>query len=176
MPVSTRAKRWLWVGGIAFVVLGIPAIIFGPTIVDLWPTISEAIKEPEMHEYTGTTTKNLKAMHTAFTQFHDSEERYPDATKWMDEVKNYIKTGDLTEEEAAKKLMNPRFGTKAGQYGFAMNSELSKKYKGDIKDPKTILVYETSDLKRNASGKPGKLSQTDAGIGITISGDIVPLP
>lgn len=177
MPeMSKRKKVTLGCLGL-FLLVFIPAAIFyGPALVDLYPEIREVTKDPEQRQYQGTTRDNLKAIHTAIMQFHDSEERFPDPAKWMDEMENYLETADLAEGEAAKKLINPAVAKSVGEYGFAMNKALGNKYKGDIKDPKTILIFESKDTKRNASGDPTALKPDGGGEGITISGDLVPIP
>jgi len=60
-----------------------------------------------------------------------------------------------------------------------MNDAASGKYKGDLKDPKTILIFDSSDTSRNAHGDPKKLLPTPprpgGNLGITVDGSIVKL-
>lgn len=135
--------------------------------------------QPTMRKYQGSNVENLKAIWTAMKLFHQSEEQYPDSTKWMDDIKMRLRTNDLTAADAMKKLVNPLLAGKAGtDYGYAMNDAASKKYMGDIKDPKTILVFNSTDAKWNAHGDPKKLGSKDPNKGdkgITIDGTVVDL-
>ena len=97
----------------------------------------------------------------------------------MDAIKNYGAASDLAKGEADKRFVTPAMQGKAGQYGYAMNDAASGKYKGDIKDPKTPLIFDSSDTSRNAHGNPKKLmpSPTRAGgnLGIAVDGTILKL-
>jgi hypothetical protein len=111
-------------------------------------------------------------MHTAAELFHSSEDMYPKADKWMDDLLIRLQTQNLKKGEAERKLKRPDLEKEPDQYGFAINSAVAGKYKGDIKDPKTILIFESKDTKKNAVGDP-KTEGKPNGSGITISGGIV---
>ncbi len=112
-------------------------------------------ERPVPKEYQGTSMDNLRALRTALMLYHTSEERFPEATGWMDAIEPLLNTADLKPGEAVKKLHRPDLAP--GDYGYALNSACGGKFKDDIdgKD-KAILVFESKDPKRNAHGDPGK--------------------
>ncbi len=124
--------------------------------------------------YKGDVDDRLKAMQTAAELFHSSEDMYPKPEKWMDDLLVRLQTQNLKKGEAEKKLKRPDLEATPDQYGFAINSAVAGKYKGDIKDPKTILVFESKETKKNAVGDP-KTDGKAGGEGITLSGKIVKL-
>ncbi len=124
--------------------------------------------------YKGDIRDRLKAMQTAADLYHSSEDSYPKAEKWMDDLLIRLQTQNLKKGEAEKKLKRPDLDTTPDQFGFAINTAVAGKYKGDIKDPKTILIFESKDTKKNAAGDP-KADGKPSGEGITISGEIVKL-
>ncbi len=101
-----------------------------------------------MRKYEGTSGDNLRAIHTALMLYHDNEDKFPEANGWMDAIEKQLKTNDLTVEEAAKKLQNPATGT----FGYSINEAIAGKYKGDLKDPKVLIVYESRSGKKNDHG------------------------
>ena len=124
--------------------------------------------------YQGDVKDRLKAMHTAADLYNKSEDMYPKADKWMDDLLIRLQTQNLKPGEAEKKLKRPDLDAKPDQYGFAINAAVAGKYKGDIKDPKTVLIFESKDTKKNQAGDP-KADGKPGGEGITISGEIVKL-
>jgi hypothetical protein len=60
-----------------------------------------------------------------------------------------------------------------------MNDLASGKYKGDIKDKKTPLLFDSSDTSRNAHGDPAKLlpkpPRPGGNVGIAVDGTILKL-
>jgi hypothetical protein len=141
-----------------------------PTLRDLWPFLFGR-DDPEI-SYKGTSIDNLKAMHTALNLYHDSEGQYPEASGWMDAIKARIKTADLKKGEEEKKLIRPALLGKEGQYGYAMNDAASGKYKDDIKDPKTPLIFESTETGKNAHGDP-KTAKRPHGVAIAVDGTIL---
>ena len=97
----------------------------------------------------------------------------------MDSIKNRIQTGDMSEAEATKKLVDPTLEGKAGAFGYAMNDAAAEKYKGDLKDPKMPLIFMSSVTTRNAHGDPAKLAPNPPRRGgnyaITVDGTILKL-
>lgn len=162
-------SRWILA---AVAIIGVAACIW------LWPAIRAVMKiglpnGPEMHKYEGTNRDNLNAIRLALVLYHENEDRFPDASGWMDAIEKQIKTNDLTPEEAAKKLHNPNVKSPGPDaYGYAINDAVAGKYRGDIKDQKTVMVYETDDLARNAHGDPKKAPR---GTGIALDGTILNL-
>jgi len=83
----------------------------------------------------------------------------------------------MTQLEAEKKFHDPTIEN-PGEYGFALNSALSGKYLGDVKNPNTtILIYTSKNLQKNASGNPtADVAEPVRGgenLGITVSGEVI---
>jgi hypothetical protein len=166
-----RSRRGCRTGCLVVSVLLIAGLAWlFPTVRDLWPLLFGA-KDPEL-TYQGTSIDNLKALHTAMTLYHDSEGQFPDASGWMEAIKPRIAQADLKKGEAEKKLIRPALLGKEGQYGYAMNDAASAKYKDDIKDPKTPLIFESTETGYNAHGDPAKLRRP-SGVAIAVDGTIL---
>jgi hypothetical protein len=72
---------------------------------------------------------------------NDYDDRFP-AGRWYDELMPYTKTH----------LQCPQVPATQDSVGYAFNSRLERKKAGDIRDPdRTVLVFESSNLLRNAS-------------------------
>jgi hypothetical protein len=135
--------------------------------------IQSAMDSGESRTYTASREANLKAIYTALNLYQDSEGAYPLANGWMDAIGSRIRTTDMSEAEAAKKLQRPDLShPKANQFGYAINDAVAGKFKGDLKDKKTILIFETSDLTKNAHGTPETQKKH---LAISINGDLVKL-
>lgn len=143
----------------------------------------------EMRIYQGTAEDNLHAIQVALMQYHDSEGAFPPAADWMDKISPYLKTADLTEEDSQKKLRNPLV-TEANPlgFGFAYNDEVAGKFVSNSddgqKDPHsvdggTVLVFDSSDLTKNAHGNPVQLAPNPErggkNIGVTVGGKVAGL-
>ncbi|MBX3096918.1 MAG: hypothetical protein KF812_08650 [Fimbriimonadaceae bacterium] len=136
----------------------------------LWQVAAVAISakragffDPQVKaEWTADREENLKALHTAMKLYMQSEGALPPAESWSDAVRLRLKTADLTEEEAAKKLMQPD-----GKGGYGYNESLAGKYFDDL-DPLTIVIYETEKADLNQHGSPPA-----SGHAITVSGEVV---
>lgn len=160
--MTKRKKGCLITAGIFLAVISYIGFRFGPdTLVFLRGGFLEKV---EMRSYTGDDAANLNAMHAALMLYHDSEGQFPLATGWMDAIQGRLKTRDLTDAEAAKKLRRP--GAPAGEYGYAMNEAYSGKYVDDVKDRTAPLLYVTEQKSRNAKGD-GKSDRA----GLAISGE-----
>lgn len=157
-----------------FVVLAILIGITPPgkAIQDLWRNgaIQAFVFPPAKTKYRAGHEANLKAMHTALMLYHDSEGQFPAANGWMDAIQPRIATSDLAQGEAQKKLVRPDLADKANEFGYALNAKAAGKYKDDVGDGKTILLYESKQTGRNASGDP---SADRSGMGVAIDGTIV---
>ncbi len=124
-------------------------------------------------KYNVSREANLKAIYTALMLAHDSDGQFPPAKEWMDAIKTRLRTTDLPESEAIQKLQNPTIPAKPGVWGYALNSKLAEKFKGDIKNPDTTpLVFESKNTEWNASGDPEK-DRESAGWAISVSGKII---
>lgn len=137
------------------------------------------LDKTEERKYEASTRANLTAIYKGMKLFHESEGQYPKAAQWMDAIKNRIQTGDMSEAEAAKKLVDPGLKGKAGAYGYAMNDAASEKYEGDLKDKKMPLIFMSSDTALNAHGDPSKLApnppRPGGNFAVTVDGSIVRL-
>jgi hypothetical protein len=172
--MSRRKKilRWSLLGGAAAIIGG-SFTPQGKAIRTLVATLTQKdISGTEA--YKGDIKDRLIAMHTAAELFHSSEDSYPKAEKWMDDLLIRLQTQNLKKGEAERKLKRPDIEAIQGQYGFAMNKEVAGKYKGDIKDPSMILIYESTNTYKSAVGDP-KGDGKAGGEGITVSGEIVKL-
>jgi hypothetical protein len=74
----------------------------------------------------------------------------------------------MSKAEAEKKLVRPGL---ASGFGYAMNDATSGKFKGDLKDPLTVLVYESKSTIKNAHGSPSG----EKGLAVTVSGKVLSL-
>lgn len=182
---KTIVKRVVW-GIVAAVVL-----FGGWWIYNAFKVVNALgiLDKTQMRQYQGDTMDNLKATWTAISLYQDSEGGFPMADSWMDSIQPYLKTADLTPEEAEKKLKNPLV-TKDNPtgFGYAYNESLQGKYwipdgepkKDDpecVQDPaKTPLVFDSSDLTKNAHGSPDVLAPNPERPGgnqtVTVSGTV----
>jgi hypothetical protein len=112
---------------------------------------------------------NLQAIHTALMLYHDSEGQFPLAEGWMDAIANRLQGGDLTPEEAAKKLVRPELANRPGAHGYALNSAAAGKFKDDVGDPTTVLVFESKSVAKNAQGDP-LVDNLESGYVVRING------
>ena len=140
---------------------------FGPTIGQLWPVIKAFFEKVPERKYLGTSRDNLAALYVGFKLYHESEGVFPNSDRWMDEIKTRIRANDMQEVEALKKLHNPAFPS--NKFGYAMNDAVSGKFKGDIKDSSTILIYESKGGEWNAHGSPAG----HKGLALTVEGKVV---
>lgn len=124
--------------------------------------------------FKGDLKDRLEAMYTAAGLYHQSEDSYPKAEKWMDDLLTRLQTQNLKPGEAEKKLKRPDLENSPTEYGFAMNTAVAGKYKGDLKDPETIMFFESKSTTKNAVGDPKK-DGVPGGQAITISGKFVKL-
>jgi hypothetical protein len=126
-------------------------------------------------KFEGDTVAHLKALHVAAGVYHQSEEKFPETAAWMDDLLPRLKTGDLAQGEAEKKLVRPDLQAESGKFGYSINSSLAGKYQGDLKDEKAVLFFESAKTDKNASGDPTKDGKP-GGKAITFKGEIVSLP
>jgi hypothetical protein len=181
--VASRAKK---IGvGCLFVVALLAGLLFlsepGKAILDIWSTgaVQAAMSEPEKRAYHASTEANLKAIYTAMKIYEESEGMFPDSSGWMDAIQSRLAVNDMTDEEAAKKLVTPSLAGKADEYGYAMNRAASAKYSGDL-DPKMPLIFDSRETSRNAAGAPEELlpkpPRAGQNMGISVDGTLLELP
>ncbi|MGV3615908.1 MAG: hypothetical protein ACO1SV_11285 [Fimbriimonas sp.] len=144
----------------------------GKAVQDLWRNGAiQALFFPEpKRTYDATNESNLEALHTALLLYHDSEGQFPAGNGWMDAIQPRIATSDLAKGEAEKKLVRPDLAGQADKFGYALNAKAAGKYKDDVGDGKTVLIYESKATGRNASGDP--VTDRD-GMAVTIDGTIL---
>lgn len=164
--MKRNAKRVV-LGLFALCVVGL-VVWIGPVVRDLYT--HGFFDSSTTRTYHGDDTSNLKAIRTALLLYHDSEGQFPDASGWMDAIENRIEASDMSHQDSEKKLVRPEFQGQKGKYGYSMNDAASGKYKGDLHDPKMVLVFESDDTRRDAHGPA---SSFKSGIGISLDGTIV---
>jgi hypothetical protein len=77
----------------------------------------------------------------------DADDKLPDAARWIDLSAPYTKNPEV--------LNCPTVKRSGGEYGYAFNLAASNKKPTAFPDPhKVILLFETKNLVRNASGDP----------------------
>ena len=171
MAAGTNRKRKL--GCLVIGTLGFAFLVwfYGPL---LWALYKAGFLErkPPPHAYEGTSIDNLKFMRTALLGYEESEGLFPDSSGWVEAIQNRLNTDDLKKGEAAKKLVFPEYVGQAGKFGYAFNDALSNKYHGDVKDPKTPLIFESTTTERNAHGDPVKLRKP-GGLAISVDGTVL---
>jgi hypothetical protein len=176
IEVMAKGKRVLIGCAGAFGAIGLIAWFSpaGDAVRDLLKTgILE--KNEANAKFEGDTIAHLKALYTAAEVYHQSEEKFPDAVAWMDDLLPRLKTGDLAQGEAERKLVRPDLQGKSDTYGYAINSAVAGKYRGDVKDEKAVLFFESTKTTKSASGDP-IADSIKRGKAITVKGEIVSVP
>ena len=164
-------------GCLTVFVVAAPIIYFSPfgdAIRDILKTGVLEENKAFNREFQGDSIVRLKAMYTAADLYHQSEDKFPEAAEWMSDLLPRLKTDDLKAGEAEKKLIRPDLQKDPYKYGYALNSAVAGKYRDDIKEKDSILIYESIDTKKDAVGDP-KTDGIVGGKGITIAGNIVDL-
>lgn len=123
-----------------------------------------AFSEVGQREYKADREGNLKAVHRALVLTAESEGALPPASDWMGQAMLRLKTRDLSEAEAAKKLVRPGVGQ---GHGYGLNLAVAGKPL-DALPKDTVLVFESKETRRNYAGKP-----EPGGLGVTVGGDVV---
>lgn len=177
---EARKKKTAW--QIGFGLTGAIVLIFAvPVINTAYDLYKEGFLSKENQtEYSGTSMKNMRAMHQAVMLYYEAEGMLPHAAGWMDAAKTYVKTADLLEGEEMKKFINPNLASKDGVFGYAMNLELSEAYTDEVEDPaQTPMIFDSGDTSWNAFGLPGKIAPDPELPGgnktVTVEGNVVEL-
>jgi prepilin-type processing-associated H-X9-DG protein len=163
-----RSKCCVWVFLTPFILIGVGLIFlyfyagFPPKQVWLY------LFNPKRDLHVGSCLDNLREMQKALSAYVVSNDRYPPADRWMDEVIQYNSPDDVTRKENWKRFRCPT-STGEDEYGYAMNAELSGALRPLEKDKaewaraeKTPFIFDSSDTSRNAHGslsllpKPGR--------------------
>lgn len=171
----TNKQRWkLGIYGIIAGIVCALILYFGLPLFHLAHGVG-AFEQHEERTYNANNEENLKALYTGMMNYYDTEDQFPPAAKWMDEIKSRVRIGDMEKAETAKKFVNPLVLAGPRAFGYAMNDLVSSKTKKQA-DPKAILIFDSSDTSWNAHGDPKKMgSQKYGGEGITVDGRIVKL-
>lgn len=174
MDAATKKRFKIGCGGFGLVAVTLAIWFYGPLARALWSKgfFDQMFRGDDTKKYAGTSMDNLKYMRTALMGYEDSEGQFPVAGGWMDAIQNRLNTDDLKKGEALKKLVYPANAGQDGKYGYAFNDALSGKYKGDIKDPNTPMVFESVVTDRNAHGDPVKMRRP-GGLAISVDGKIL---
>lgn len=176
---ARKRTRRLWFATVGSVI-GTLALGSVLTVADTARAVAESgfTAEVAKRSYEGDAEANLQALYVAAKLFHDSEDRFPRADAWMDELESRIRTNDLAEDEAAKKLINPDLAKAGGEFGFAMNDAAGDRFVEDL-PADTVLFFESRSLARNAHGDPTKDARVPprpgGSLGITVQGKAVRL-
>lgn len=169
-----RKRTGCWIAVVVVVgMLGYAGVRFGPDTLTAYR--QGFLEGTRMREFSGGAIDNLRALHTALMLYHDSEGQFPAASGWMDAIEPRLRTADMKPEEAAKRLKDPRLSDPAA-YGFALNTAVAGKFKDDVGDGKTVLVFATSKTGRNASGDPKADARREAPLAISIDGTVAGVP
>ncbi|MBS1717310.1 MAG: hypothetical protein JSS72_06230 [Armatimonadetes bacterium] len=149
--------------------------LWGPVSVLITAKQRGFLDTPQQREWDATVDKNLKALYTAMMLTHDSDGQFPAADHWLDAIEARIRTSDMSEDEAEKKKHDPSVAHKPNEFGFAFNTSLAGKYKGDVKNPDTTpLIFQSADLHRNAHGDPANSgAKAPRNHAISVSGKLI---
>lgn len=161
-------------GLVLLILLGVGVWLYGGTIRDLAKQgiLQDLFRGEDRRAWVATSEQNLKALHVALMLYHDSEGQFPQGPGWMDAIENRLRTGDLSKEEAEKKLIRPDLAGQPGKFGYGLNAAAGGKFKDDVGDPKTPLIFESESTDRNASGAPDATRRA-GGLAIAIDGTIL---
>ncbi len=174
MKKGRKVLRRMGIGLLGVVVIAVAFLFLtgaGKDVRNLWSNgaLPALIFKPADRAYDANTDGNLKAIRTGLMLYHESEGQFPLAAGWMDAIENRIRASDMPGDEAKKKLIRPDLAKSSGQFGYALNDKAGGKYKDDV-GAKTVLVYESKQVGRNAHGDPA----TDrSGAAITVDGTIL---
>jgi hypothetical protein len=87
---------------------------------------------------------NMREVHRALVSYVKTNEKFPHADNWTASLKPLVSSDDVFNCPASP----------TGKWGYAMNERLSEKKMSKVPAPHiTNAVYETNDLRPNASGK-----------------------
>jgi hypothetical protein len=149
-PPKKSNLSWLWIAIGVVVVCGCGGIgVLGSILA---PAILRFRAVASARGQCITNVRHLVAAQIMYSS--DWDGRLPNESTWIDATKKYTQTEtDFT---------CPTLKKSGSSYGYAANAaESAIKYDG-AKDPSsTILIYETADLKRNATGDPSKEEVTN---------------
>jgi hypothetical protein len=153
------------------------AVVLAGLVLWLGPLVATVVRAgfleaPEARTYEGGDSENLKRIHRALLLYAESEGVLPDASGWMDAAWTRLKTADMSEAEAKKQFQSAK-ASGPEEFGYAMNSELSRKDPFDDKLKSEPLIFESRARTWNSHGKVKDLSLTPPGSWVTLDGTLV---
>lgn len=159
---------------IVFSILGLVFLLWLGQVIKAFSDARKAglLSDEKVEKYQVGRENNLKAIHKALLQAADSDGQFPKAEKWMESALIRLKTSDLSESEAQKKLAVP--GLTEG-FGYAFNDVFSGKRPEDFKGKeKSVFIYESKQTAWDAHGDPAKDARP-GGKGVAFDGTVVNL-
>lgn len=164
-----RGRLWIFIG----VPLAAAFFIWGLPIVQTANDFRKAgfFEKTSKTEWDSDVRGNLEALHTALRLYMDSESQLPAGEGWIDAIEPRLRTADLKEGEAEKKLHDPSAGE--SKYGFAFNKAISGKHFEDLPGD-TVVLYQSQQNQRNAVGDPAQDARPE-GLGICVDGQVRPV-
>lgn len=128
-------------------------------------------EEQQKRSYDNVDAENqLKDLHAALTLYLDSEGALPPANAWMDAIKPRLKTADLSETEALKKLQAPGNRGKTDAFGIVFNPALGGKAWEDVPPKTPVLFYSDTLTQLNANASPDAATNV---LAITADGTVL---
>ncbi|MFN8138260.1 MAG: hypothetical protein U0R49_00515 [Fimbriimonadales bacterium] len=148
-PRKKRRIRW---GIITPLIIVIALLLtIGKGYLGKLPALFEIYCTPKRKFSSESSLENLKFVGTALSLYLESNDCYPPAEKWVDEIEKYLHVADMDDKESRKKLRAPEFADSKNEYGFAFNAELSRKWRDEVKDPASVpAIYDSTKTERNA--------------------------
>ncbi len=110
----------------------------------------------------GDCKVRLGKLHQAVEMYSaDYDDRYPIADTWVEYTWRYgAKKDPIDQSESIFRCPDISM-TRTGDYGYAFNKALSTLRKSSVENPdSTPMIFDSSDLARNANGDPEKLKPT----------------
>jgi hypothetical protein len=147
-PAQRKRLTWVWVLVGVLLVCGLGGVgIIGAI---LFPVFAQA-KQAAIRTSCMVNLKQISQAQLLYSA--DADGRFPDAARWIDQSEAY--------NEYERSFTCPAVKSQGRQFGYAFNAAVSKKKAADLKDRREVLLYESGNLQRNASGDPSKEPPTN---------------
>ena len=132
---------WLLIGCGCLALAAIPMIVLLGSAI-LFPVFSQA----RLKARQAMCLSNVKQLSTAMLLYaQDYDDQLPRGGRWMDDISPYARGERLFHCETAQ-------AGSPSAYGYAFNSNLSRKKMKQVTTPATTrLLYDSSNLKQNAT-------------------------
>lgn len=153
-PPKKNREHWLMLGCLASFFL-FPCLMVSPVakMLQQWG-LGGFVKKVD-----ADCKVRLGKMHKAVELYAaDYDESYPFADLWIDTTWRYG-TKKSPDEESESIYRCPDIAmTRTGDFGYGFNPTLSEAKKATVADPDAMwMIFDSSDLSRNAYGKPEEL-------------------